>query len=341
MWVRESWVLFDIEIELTLIAPLQSLASAPHFYEMELTKKQKVFVSCVEYEFEHELKAVERMLRDSGFEIIGRKTGIGGAIGMFFDLERDYVRRCDVFIGMYGSAYGGFSNRPDENYIEIGYRTAEDLGRPVLAFVQNVRVREERLHALVSRIVTRQGGITFDSERELLQRLSEIANETRVLKPNEIRAQLPEPKILAKDATSPRDVFICHASEDNPSVAEPLTQALDKGGISYWYDQAEIKWGDSVTRKVNEGLKISRYVIVVLSKSFIGKHWPNRELSAALNIEASTGETRVLPLIVGSEIERIEILAEFPLLNDKRYVVWAATPTAIVDALTSRLAGSS
>jgi hypothetical protein len=202
-------------------------------------------------------------------------------------------------------------------------------------------VREERLNALVSRIVTRQGGITFNSERELLQRLRESANGTRVLKRSEIRARLPEPRVLAKDATTPRDVFLCHASEDKSSVAEPLTRALDEVGISYWYDQAEIKWGDSVTGKVNEGLKISLYVIVVLSKAFIGKHWPNRELSAALNIEASTGETRVLPLIVGLENERHEVLTEFPLLSDKLYLVWDGTSKAIVDALTSRLAGSS
>lgn len=308
---------------------------------MESSKKQKVFVSCVEHEFAHELTAMERTLRNLGFEIIERKMGIGGAIEIFFDLERDYVRRCDLFIGVYGSAYGGFSNKPDENYIEIGYRTAEDLEKPVLAFVQNVRVREERLHTLVSRIVTRQGGITFNSERELLQRLSEIAHPTILLKRSIIAARLPEPKVLAKDATTPRDVFLCHSSEDKSSVAEPLTRALDEVGISYWYDQAEIKWGDSVTGKVNEGLKSSLYVIVVLSKAFMGKHWPKLELSAALNIEASTGETRVLPLIVGSESECREILKEFPLLNDKRYLVWDGAPKAILDALTSRLAGSS
>ncbi len=80
--------------------------------------------------------------------------------------------------------------------------------------------------------------------------------------------------------TLQKDIFICHASEDKSDVVEPLVISLEKAGITYWYDEAEIKWGDSITEKVNEGLKISRYVIVVLSESFIQKNWPQRELNS-------------------------------------------------------------
>ena len=82
-----------------------------------------------------------------------------------------------------------------------------------------------------------------------------------------------------------RDVFICHASEDKTTVVRPLTKALTEQGISCWLDEAEIKWGDSITKKVNEGLSISRFVIVILSQAFLSKNWPERELNAALNIE--------------------------------------------------------
>lgn len=54
-----------------------------------------------------------------------------------------------------------------------------------------------------------------------------------------------------------RDIFLCHASEDKLKVVKPLVAALNEAGISYWYDEAEIKWGDSVIQKVNEGLMIS------------------------------------------------------------------------------------
>jgi hypothetical protein len=134
-----------------------------------------------------------------------------------------------------------------------------------------------------------------------------------------------------------RDIFICHASEDKKGIVRPIVQALTEAGISVWYDEAEIKWGDSVTQKVNQGLKISRFVIVVLSASFVKKNWPQRELNAALNIEASTGEVKVLPLLVGSEEEKKEILERYPLLNDKKYLPWNGDLQKIVEALIDRL----
>jgi len=56
-----------------------------------------------------------------------------------------------------------------------------------------------------------------------------------------------------------------------------------------------------------------------------------------LNQEASSGEVKVLPLLVGSAAEIKEILGKYPLLNDKRYLPWDGDLNAIVDAMLSRL----
>lgn len=140
-------------------------------------------------------------------------------------------------------------------------------------------------------------------------------------------ASARDPRPARKGAASivgegSRDVFLCHAGEDKAGVLSPLCGALDQGQISYWYDEAEINWGDSVTAQVNRGLAVSRYVIVVLSKHFVGKPWPERELNAALNIESSTGEVKVLPLLVGDGETVQALVRAYPLLNDKRYLVW-------------------
>ena len=68
-----------------------------------------------------------------------------------------------------------------------------------------------------------------------------------------------------------RDIFLCHASEDKSAVVRPLASAFERDGFSVWLDEAEIAWGDSITSKVNEGLKSSRYVVVVLSRAFLAK----------------------------------------------------------------------
>jgi len=49
-------------------------------------------------------------------------------------------------------------------------------------------------------------------------------------------------------------IFVCHASEDKGDVVRPLVVAFTAAGVSCWYDEAEIQWGDSITQKVNEGL---------------------------------------------------------------------------------------
>lgn len=133
-----------------------------------------------------------------------------------------------------------------------------------------------------------------------------------------------------------RDVFLCHASEDKQTYLRPLVKAIHEAGISYWYDEAEIAWGDSITQKVNEGLAMSRFVIVFISQAFLSKNWPKRELSAALNIEANSGEVRVLPLLADESI-RDKVRQEFPLINDKLYLVWSSNPSSIVTQLERRI----
>lgn len=134
-----------------------------------------------------------------------------------------------------------------------------------------------------------------------------------------------------------RDVFICHAREDKRTVVNPLVKALAGAQITYWLDEVEIQWGDHIVERVNKGLSASRYVIVVLSPAFISKNWPQMELNSMLNIEASMGEIKVLPLLVGAPEEQERILQSFPLLTGKLYLIWKGDTGEIVDQLRARL----
>ena len=127
-----------------------------------------------------------------------------------------------------------------------------------------------------------------------------------------------------------KDVFLSHASEDKAQYVVPLAEELTRRGISYWLDEAEIKWGDRITNKVDEGLALSRYVVVVLSDSFIGKGWPEAELGSALNRENSDGQTTVLPLIT---TDPESVFRGHPLLRDKVYLHWDRGISYIGDRL--------
>ena len=73
------------------------------------------------------------------------------------------------------------------------------------------------------------------------------------------------------DTNKEYDVFISHASEDKDGVVRPLAIALKEKGISVWYDEFELKIGDSLRRKIDQGLSKSKFGIVVISRSFIKK----------------------------------------------------------------------
>lgn len=110
------------------------------------------------------------------------------------------------------------------------------------------------------------------------------------------------------------DVFISHASEDKDTVVRPLANALLQRGLKVWYDEFELKIGDSLRRKIDKGLANSRFGIVVLSRSFIRKGWTNYELDGMIS-KAVSGEQVMLP--IWHEITKKEIVDYSPSLADK------------------------
>lgn len=50
------------------------------------------------------------------------------------------------------------------------------------------------------------------------------------------------------------DVFISHTSEDKEDFVEPLVNALREAGLNVWYDRFELKLGDSLRAKIDQGL---------------------------------------------------------------------------------------
>ena len=74
------------------------------------------------------------------------------------------------------------------------------------------------------------------------------------------------------------DLFISHASEDKDSIARPLYHALIAHGFSVWFDEAELRLGDSLRSSIDDALAKCRYGIVILSPSFFKKNWTTLEL---------------------------------------------------------------
>lgn len=110
------------------------------------------------------------------------------------------------------------------------------------------------------------------------------------------------------------DVFISHASEDKADVVRPLAEALKAGGLSVWYDEFELRIGDSLRRKIGRGLAGSRFGIVVLSQAFFGRGWPEYELDGLVT-RAVSGEQILLP--IWHNVTKREVIGYSPSLADR------------------------
>lgn len=111
------------------------------------------------------------------------------------------------------------------------------------------------------------------------------------------------------------DFFLSHASEDKESIARPLYNALTAAGVTVWFDQAVLKIGDSLRRKIDEGLAKCTYGIVIISPSFLAKEWPQRELDGLVALEVQSGKTKILP--IWHEIDRDALTRRSPVLADR------------------------
>jgi hypothetical protein len=137
-------------------------------------------------------------------------------------------------------------------------------------------------------------------------------------------------KALLTTGGETRHVFLSHCSEDKEDFVRPLARALKASGFTYWLDEAEILWGESVVRAVNKGLATSDFVMVFMTEEFMRRGWPQAEVEAALEEQIRTGKLRVLPLIID---ERDTVLAQYPLLRTAKSVSWNDGVDAIVEAL--------
>ena len=128
------------------------------------------------------------------------------------------------------------------------------------------------------------------------------------------------------------DVFVSYASEDREDVVEPLVKHLRDLGLEVWYDQLQLQVGDRLRRKIEEGLARCRFGVVVLSPSFLSKHYPAMELDGLAQREHN-GQNLILPVWHGITAEQLR--QESPTLADRVGLNWDRGVEAVAAALVS------
>jgi TIR domain len=138
------------------------------------------------------------------------------------------------------------------------------------------------------------------------------------------------------------DVFISHAGDDKDAVAIPLAKVLRRAGLRVWLDRQELRIGDSLHEKIDEGLANSRFGIVILSPSFLAKRFPRKELDGLFAREDAWEHKVILP--IWHQIDKTTLAKYSPILADRLAGNTAegipSVATQIIDVVTDPGSGA-
>jgi hypothetical protein len=71
-------------------------------------------------------------------------------------------------------------------------------------------------------------------------------------------------------------VFLSHSSADK-MLARRLAADLRDAGVKVWFDEWEIETGDSISQRIQDGLRESDFVAVLLTRQSVEHGWVEKE----------------------------------------------------------------
>ena len=93
-----------------------------------------------------------------------------------------------------------------------------------------------------------------------------------------------------------------------------MADLLRSSGVTVWLDENELRLGDSLRAKIDQGLAESRYGVVILSRAFFANDWPQRELDGLIALDSPQRKV-ILPVWDG--IDQHVVASYSPLLAGK------------------------
>jgi len=99
-------------------------------------------------------------------------------------------------------------------------------------------------------------------------------------------------------------LYLAHASEDHEGMARPLAERMMAEGIEVWFDEWEIKTGDSLRRKMEQGLEECTHFLVLLTPHSLGKPWVESEIDVGF-VRSIGGKSRFLGIRVGTDVSQL------------------------------------
>ena len=118
-------------------------------------------------------------------------------------------------------------------------------------------------------------------------------------------------------------VFLSHSSDDKEVVRE-IAAGLHRYRLNVWFDEWEIRAGDSLRKKIfKDGLEACDVFLVLVTTSSLKSNWVQEELDAAF-VKAVEQSARLIPVVRSNEIIKslpIELRSrKVTVLNDEQHL---------------------
>ena len=114
------------------------------------------------------------------------------------------------------------------------------------------------------------------------------------------------------------DVFLSHSSKDK-TIVRVIAERLRADGMHVWFDEWEIKAGDSIPAKIEEGLERSRVLVLCMSANAFGSDWAQLESGTFRFRDPLNKDRCFLPLRL-DDAPLKGSLAQFLYINGRRKV---------------------
>lgn len=106
-------------------------------------------------------------------------------------------------------------------------------------------------------------------------------------------------------------IFLSHSSRDK-TLAKRIAKGLSDLGLNVWLDEWEILVGESITQRIQHGLKTSDFVAVLLTHHSVESGWVEKEWQSRIGEEAEAKKVVILPIRADD--------CELPMMfRDKKY----------------------
>lgn len=179
--------------------------------------------------------------------------------------------------------------------------------------------------------ISTQQRVISNMQRSYEERIAKLENQARPI----LHTVTQQANMLPE-----YDVFISHASEDKEDFVDEFVAELRKAGVKVWYDTTQILWGDSLRKRIDEGLRKSRFGIAVLSPNYIadGKYWTKEELDGIFQMESINGKT-LLP--IWHKLTKKQVISFSPIVANRKAMTTASmTPQEIAQEVVKLIASN-